>query len=171
MEQNKASNESTHQAYKGTSPSWAAFSAATAYSVVAFPFVGVASGLTRLGFDRVFEKIPFKQDTWKRFKSAGKITAFMTGFFAIKEGMSAYAEAKDAKHQFNKLSIEHDLYREQLTEAGIKPKDLTFVREVDARTLKIEDKTSAQAAPSLPASTVTDAMVVGKVASEAQLEK
>lgn len=144
MDKNQASNESVNQPYKVPSPSWAAFSSGAAYTAFALPFAWVANGLVNLGADRLFEKIPFKQDAWKRFKTLDPIpTVVVSAFIAwdvYKKGKAAFGEAKEAKQQFNKLSIEHDLYREQLTEAGIKPKDVRFVREVDVRTLKLEDK-------------------------------
>lgn len=155
--------ETEIESYKGTSPAWAAYSSALSYTVFTAPFAWAANGLVNLNFDKIFEKIPFKKDTWKRFKALDPIQASIIGGFiawnAYKEGKGAFEEAKDAERQFNKLSLEHSLYREQLTEAGIKPKDVKFVREVDLRTVKFLDKPTSSHADKIAAEKAAEAEV------------
>ncbi len=163
MGENKTANtnQTADESYKGFAPRWAAFSAAITHAALVLPLTWLVNGFAQLGIDRVLQKVPFKKDTWARFKGtdwtiAGPIIAIMTGYYSYKEGKEAYIEAKDAEHQFNKLSLERSLYREQLVEAGIKPKDTKFVREVDMRNLKFVEK---------PSSSHTDKIAAEKAAT------
>lgn len=145
----------TTESYKGLSPSWMAYSSAAAYTVFALPIMWVANGLTNIGFDRLFNKIPFKQDVWSRFKRldwvTGGIIVGTVVYEAVCDAKKTHKGAELVKRHINKQRIEHDLYREQLVEAGIKPKDVKVVREVDIRTLKLEDKPAASHADKITA--------------------
>ena len=140
-------NTAASEPYEGFSPKLAAYVYAMSYAALATPVMWLTHGFYRLGVDKAFSKVPFSKDTWQRFKKMDELTVLLTGSIiawnANKERKEGFAQAKKAQQQFNKLSIEHDLYREQLTEAGIKPKDVRFIREVDARDLKIEEKPTA----------------------------
>lgn len=137
MEEQKNKPEhivSVQDPYRGTPPKWAAFTNASAKLLITAPLSVLAWGATDLGVDKVFRKIPFSENTLRRFTASlkgfsGIILGTIVGYGVYKEGKKAFKEAQTAESQHNQLAVENYLLRDQLNKLGQAPNTIISVEK------------------------------------------
>ncbi len=98
---------------------------------------------------------PSMMKVWS--SSSGKaslaVGAFLSGAFALWEGFKAYGKERDARSNDaarmlqTKLAIERDVYRAQLTQAGVKPNDVHRIHDTTTGTILLGDKADKHTDP------------------------
>ncbi len=119
--------------YNGESPATAATKS------FAWSFFGNMIGFSAVGllFDRLFRKIPFGTDTWSRIKDDALISGTLAAGFGLWDANKTLKRVKEENHHAacNRLDIENTILRDQLKEAGLKPREIVSVRPVSAHEL------------------------------------
>jgi hypothetical protein len=115
----------TQEPYKGESPQWAALGAGLIWAAIMTPVTWATNGVVNLLFDRMREKIPFKEKIWSRFNKinigSGILYGVIFGLGIRDIAKDVYQKAEEAESQHNQLAFENQMFRKQLTEAGVKP--------------------------------------------------
>lgn len=126
-------NENRSAEYKGDSPATAATKS------FAWSFVGNMIGFSAVSlvFDRLFRNIPFGKDTWSRVKDDALISGILAAGLGLWDANKTFKRVKEQNHHAacNRLEVENTILRDQLKEAGLKPREIVSVRPVSAHEL------------------------------------
>lgn len=105
----------------------------------AWPFVGNMIGFSAVSlvFDRLFRNIPFGKDTWSRVKDDALISGILAAGFGLWDANKTFKRVKEENHRAacDRLEVENTILRDQLKEAGLKPREIVSVRPVSSHEL------------------------------------